>query len=186
MLKSVMFKPVLITLSALLLSACASMSQYSVSESEIEKSLYTLLEQEAPRLTQGLVETQIDKLDLQIGPDNRDVVRLNLKGETAINALIARFPAQLDLAIEGRPVYDRTQNAIFLRDLTLLQSKVDAFGYKGDITAASGGMMQLIRSVLENQPVYRLDDSRYSWISKAPVAMTIAPGRFVFSPRFSD
>lgn len=181
-----MFKPVIITLSALLLSACATVSQYNVSESEIEKSLYTLLEKEAPRLTQGLIETQIDQLDLQIGPDNRDIVKLNLKGETAINALIARFPAQLDLVIEGRPVYDRQQNAIFLRDLTLLQSKVDAFGYKGDMTAASAGMMQIIRSVLENQPVYRLDDTKYSWISKAPVAMSIAPGRFVFSPRFGD
>ncbi|MFP2770402.1 DUF1439 domain-containing protein [Oceanisphaera sp. KMM 10153] len=181
-----MFKPLLIMLSTLLLSACAGLSQYSVSESEIEKSLFTLLEQQAPRLTQGLVETRVDKLDLQIGPENRQVVRLNLQGETAINALIARFPAQLDLAIEGRPVYDRQQNAIFLRDLRLLQSEVDAFGYKGDMTAASAGMMQLLRAVLENQPVYRLDDSRYSWLSKAPVAMDIAPGRLVFSPRFSD
>ncbi|GAA3699994.1 DUF1439 domain-containing protein [Oceanisphaera sediminis] len=181
-----MFKSVIILLSTLLLSACAGLSQYSVSENEVEKSLYTLLEQQAPRFTQGLVETRIDNLDLQIGPENRQVVRLNLQGETAINALIARFPAQLDLAIEGRPVYDRQQNAIFLRDIKLLQSKVDAFGYQGDMTAASAGMMQLLRSVLENQPVYRLDDSRYSWLSKAPVAMDIAPGRLVFSPRFGD
>ncbi|MDX1269310.1 MAG: DUF1439 domain-containing protein, partial [Oceanisphaera sp.] len=102
-----MFKPVVILLSTLLLSACAGLSQYSVSESEVEKSLFTLLEQQAPRFTQGLFETRIDNLDLQIGPENRQIVRLNLQGETAINALIARFPAQLDLAIEGRPVYDR-------------------------------------------------------------------------------
>lgn len=181
-----MFKLVTITLGALLLSACATISQYNVSESEIEKSLYTLLEQEMPRLTQGLVETQIDKLNLQIGPDNRDVVRLNLQGETAINAIIARLPAKLDLAIEGRPVYDRQKNAIFLRDLTLLQSKVDAFGYKGDMTAASDGMMQVLRSVLENQPVYKLEGTKYSWVNKVPVAMSIAPGRLLFSPRFGD
>ncbi|MGO1245887.1 MAG: DUF1439 domain-containing protein [Oceanisphaera sp.] len=181
-----MFRTLTLALGALLLSACASVSQYKVSESEIEKSLYTLLEQETPRLTQGLVDTQIEKLDLQIGPDNRDIVKLNLKGETAINALIARFPAKLDLVVEGRPVYDRQQNAIFLRDLNLLHSKVDAFGYKGDMTAASQGMMQVLRSVLENQPVYKLNDTKYAWISKAPVAMSIAPGRFVFSPRFGD
>ncbi|MBO1518483.1 DUF1439 domain-containing protein [Oceanisphaera pacifica] len=181
-----MFKLVTMTLGVLLLSACATVSQYNVSESEIEKSLYTLLEQQMPNLTQGLVETQIDKLDLRIGPDNRDIVQLDLSGETAINALIARFPAKLDLVVEGRPVYDRQQNAIFLRDLNLLQSKVDAFGYKGDMTAASTGMMQVLRSILENQPVYRLNDTKYAWISKAPVAMSIAPGRFVFSPRFGD
>ena len=180
-----MFKP-LVVLFSLLLSACAGISQYSVAESEIERSLYTLLEEQAPRFTQGLVQTRVDNLDLQIGPDNRQVVRLNLKGETAINALVARFPAQLDLAIEGRPVYDRQQNAIFIRDLNLLQSKVDAFGYQGDMAAASAGMMQLVRAVLENQPVYRLDDSRYGWLKTVPVAMDILPGQLVFSPRFSD
>lgn len=180
-----MFKP-LVVLFSLLLSACAGISQYSVAESEIERSLYTLLEEQAPRFTQGLVQTRVDNLDLQIGPDNRQVVRLNLKGETALNALVARFPAQLDLAIEGRPVYDRQQNAIFIRDLNLLQSKVDAFGYQGDMAAASAGMMQLMRAVLENQPVYRLDDSRYGWLKTVPVAMDIQPGRLVFSPRFSD
>lgn len=181
-----MLKSLLLGLSVLLLTACASVSQYSITEGEMEKSLYSLLEQEMPRLTQGLVETQIDKLNLQIGPDNRDIVRLNLKGETAINALIARFPAQLDLIIEGRPVYDRKQNAIFLRDLNLVQSKVDAYGYKGDVAMASSGMMQIVRSVLENQPVYRLDDSRFGWLKNAPVGLTIAPGRFVLSPKFSD
>src|SRR5699024_5220653 len=104
-----MFKSLLITFTALLLTACASVSQYSVSESEIEKSLFTLLENQTSSLTQGLVETQIDTLDLQIGPNNRDIVKLNLAGETAINAVFARFPAKLDLIIEGRPVYDRQQ-----------------------------------------------------------------------------
>ncbi|ART79829.1 DUF1439 domain-containing protein [Oceanisphaera avium] len=181
-----MWKSLALGLSVLLLSACAAVSQYSISENEMEKSLYSLLEQEMPRLTQGLVETQIDKLDLQIGPDNRDIVRLNLTGETAINAFVARFPAQLDLIVEGRPVYDRKQNAIFLRDLNLIQSKVDAYGYKGDAALASSGIMQMVRSVLENQPVYRLDDSRYSWLKNAPVGLTIAPGRFILSPKFSD
>lgn len=176
----------LLLLTTLLLSACAGLSQYSVSEQEIEKSLFTLLEQKAPQLSQGLVQTRVDNLRLAIGPDNRQVVRLDLQGETAINALVARFPARLDLVIEGRPVYDRQQNAIYLRDLNLLQSKVDAFGYQGDMAAASSGMMQLVRAVLENQPVYRLDDSRYGWLAKAPIAMDIMPGRLVFSPRFSD
>ena len=181
-----MFRTLILALSALLLSACASFSQYSVSETELEKALYTKLEEQAPRFTQGLVETRIDDLDLTIGPDNRQVVRLDIRGETAINALIARFPAALDLQIEGRPVYDRQKNAIFIRDLDLLQSRVNAFGYQGDVGAASAGMMQLVRAVLENQPVYRLDDGRYSWLKNVPVAMDIAPGRLVFSPRFSD
>lgn len=181
-----LFVKSLMLLAPLLLTACAGLSQYSVSESEIEKSLYTLLEQKAPQLSQGLVQTRVDNLKLAIGPDNRKVVRLDLQGETAINALVARFPARLDLVIEGRPVYDRQQNAIFLRDLNLLQSKVNAFGYQGDMAAASAGMMQLVRAVLENQPVYRLDDSRYGWLTKAPIAMDIMPGQLVFSPRFSD
>ncbi|WP_107853158.1 DUF1439 domain-containing protein [Oceanimonas marisflavi] len=181
-----MFKALTITLSALLLSACASVSQYSVSETELEKALYTQLEEQAPRFTQGLVETRIDNLDLTIGPDSRQVVRLDISGETAINALIARFPAALDLQIEGKPVYDRQKNAIFIRDLNLLRSQVNAFGYQGDVAAASAGMMQLVRAVLENQPVYKLDDGRYGWLKTVPVAMDIAPGRLVFSPRFSD
>ncbi|MCC4265000.1 DUF1439 domain-containing protein [Oceanimonas baumannii] len=181
-----MFKPLFITLAALVLSACAGLSQYSISESELEKALYTQLEQQAPRFTQGLVETRIDDLNLTIGPDNRQVVRLDIRGETAINAIVARFPAMLDLQVEGRPVYDRQKNAIFIRELSLLNSKVNAFGYQGEVGAASAGMMQLVRAVLENQPVYRLDDGRYSWLNNVPVAMDIAPGRLVFSPRFSD
>lgn len=181
-----MFRTLILAFGALLLSACASVSQYSVSETELEKALYTQLEQQAPRLTQGLVETRIDDLDLTIGPDNRQVVRLDIRGETAINAIVARFPAMLDLQIEGRPVYDRQKNAIFIRDLNLLNSKVNAFGYQGEVGAASAGMMQLVRSVLENQPVYRLDDSRYRWVKNVPLALDIVPGRLVLSPRFSD
>ncbi|MDV2858047.1 MULTISPECIES: DUF1439 domain-containing protein [Oceanimonas] len=181
-----MFRTLTLALGALLLSACAGVSQYSVSESELEKALYTQLEQQAPTLTQGLVETRIDDLNLTIGPDNRQVVRLDIRGETAINAIVARFPAMLDLQIEGRPVYDRQKNAIFIRDLNLLNSKVNAFGYQGEVGIASAGMMQLVRAVLENQPVYRLDDGRYRWVKNVPLALDIVPGRLVLSPRFSD
>ena len=45
-----MFRTLTIILATLWLTACAGVSQYSVSESELEKALYTQLEEQAPAL----------------------------------------------------------------------------------------------------------------------------------------
>ena len=59
--------------------------------------------------------------------------------------------------MEGTPYYDSEKKAIFVHSLSLLDSTVDAAGYKGNLAPLSKEVMQLINGYLVSNPVYKLD-----------------------------
>lgn len=173
----------------LLIAACSQlqqMSAYTVSETDVEQ----LLRQQIPKLTRqarvaGIpLKMQVDTMQVQIGPDNSDVVRLNTAGSAVLSLFGLTYPASLQLQVEGVPYYDSEQKAIYLRSVKLLNSGIEAAGYRGNLAPVSNELLQLVNGYLANNPVYKLDMSNptVKLISAMPLNMAVQQGRISFTP----
>lgn len=180
----------LLIATTLFLTACNTtqgVSVYSFTNAEVE----TVLGKQLPKLSEkvslmGLpVQFDVNDLSVNIGPDNRDVVVLGADSSAEINAFALKYPVRLKLQIEGSPFYDSEKKAVFLRNVKLLDSSVDAGGFKGNLAALDSQAMEVINAFLAVNPVYTLnmDDPKIMLLSKLPLDMKVAEGAIKLVPR---
>lgn len=181
-------RALLLTIS-LLLTACAStqgMSFYSFSNSDLK----SVLNQQLPKLsknirTMGLpVEFAVQDVNVNIGPNMRDVVVLGVEASANISAFSLSYPVGLALEVEGSPFYDNQKNAIFLRNVKLLDSQIDAAGFTGNLGVLNAEAMSIINSFLAVNPVYKLnmDDPKMALLGSLPLDLKVAEGAIRLIP----
>lgn len=169
-----------------LLGGCASLSPYSISEGSLEGYLKDELQNfDAQQMRAGSpLSLSFDTVDLEVGPDGRDVIVLDLGGEAALNAFLTRLPVSLRLKVEGAPVYDSQEKAIYIRRLKLLDSQIDTPLFKQDLKPVTDAAMRVIGQLLETTPVYRLNENDVGprLMGMMNLDIKVAPGRLVFAP----
>lgn len=167
-----------------LLGGCASMSPYSISEATLENHLQKAFKDfDRQQLQAGSpLSVNLSNVDITLGPDGRDVAVIDVGGQVAVNALMTRIPVDIRLKVEGSPVYDSKEKAVFIRRLQLLESRVDSPLFNGDIKPITDNAMRALAQLLETVPVYRLDDSdfRQRMFGMVPMDVRVAPGRLEF------
>ena len=175
---------------ATLLAGCATLSQlavYTVSNAELEQVLDSQVSKLQKRTSLAGIPLYLDVQDMTatIGPDGRDVVQLGAIATARVSAFGLNYPAKVNLSLEGTPYYDSEEKAIFVRSLSLLDSTIDAGGFKGNLATVSGEFMQLINGYLANNPVYRLDPSNkaVSMLSTVPLQLTVEQGQLALRPK---
>lgn len=171
------------------LAGCSQLGQvsvYSVSEAQLEQ----MLSQQVPALTRqanvaGIpLKMAVDSMKVQIGPNNSDVISIDTAANATLSLFGLTYPANLQLAIEGAPYYDAAQQAVFVRSVKLLNSSVDAAGYRGNLTPVSDELLLLVNQYLATNPVYRLDtrDPAVKLLTAVPLNMAVQQGRIAFTP----
>lgn len=180
---------ILFLITALFLTSCSAtqhLSVYSFNNADIESILQNQLPQLRQKLTVlGLpVDLQVDELQVDIGPDNRDVVQLSLGSTANIRALMLNYPVSLDLTIEGSPYYDSKEQAVYLRDVNLLDSSIDAGGFKGNLGVLDKEVMTLVNRFLSRNPIYKLDpnDPAARLFNTLGLNAKIEPGKIKITP----
>lgn len=172
----------LVTLA--LTSGCASFSPYSISEGELERHLQGVVsDYDKQQLQSGSpLSLSLNDADITLGPDGRDVAVIDVKGQVALNAMLAKIPVDIALKVEGAPVYDSQEKAVFIRRLQLLESSIDSPLFKGDLAPVTDNVMRVVAQMLETMPVYRLDeaDPAQKMFGMMPVDIRVAPGRLEF------
>lgn len=183
-LKSTMLSAILI------LSGCATLSQlsaYTVSNAEVEQVLDSQLSklQQKASLAGIPLFLEVNDISVSIGPGGRNVVQLGTDATASIKAFGFSYPANIRLSIEGTPYYDAEKKAIFVRSLSLLDSTIDAGGYKGNLAPLSTEVMQLINGFLASNPVYTLDTTNktINLLSTIPLTLNVEPGKISLRPR---
>ncbi|MEQ5836818.1 DUF1439 domain-containing protein [Marinobacter sp. R17] len=178
--------PILAFAAALTLSGCASLSPYSVSENTLEGYLQNAVADfDRQQLKAGSpLSVSLDQADITLGPDGREVAVLDIAGQVAVNAFMTKLPVDLKLKVEGAPVYDREERAVYIRRLKLLDSSIDSQFFKGDLKPVTDNVMRLVAQWLETVPVYRLDENSFAerMIGMAPVDVKVVPGKLVLVP----
>ena len=179
----------LLLISTLILTACSStqgLSVYSLSNSDLE----TVLDKQLPSLSKELrlmglpVKFDVNALNVKIGPENRKVLELALDSSAEINAYVFKYPVGLKLTIEAKPFYDSKEKAIFVQDIKLLDSSIDAGGYAGDLRLLDNEVMSIINVFLSSNPVYRLNmnDPKIALLSKLPLNIEVVEGTIKLVP----
>ncbi|WP_137168573.1 DUF1439 domain-containing protein [Salinimonas lutimaris] len=183
-------KTIFAMLLTLMISGCATLAQmsaYTVSDSELEQVLDGQLSklQKKSSLAGIPLLLNVDDMTVTIGPDGKDVVRLGTKATASISAFGFSYPAKVSLELEGTPYYDSEQKAIFVRSLSLLDSSIDAGGYKGNLAPVSGEFMKLINGYLASNPVYELDTTNKAikLLSTVPLQLSVEQGKLSLRPK---
>jgi hypothetical protein len=175
---------VVVLFGLVLLGGCASLSPYSISEATLERHLQdTVSEFDRQQLQSGSpLSLSLSNADVTLGPDGRDVVVIDLRGQVSLNALLAKLPVDIALKVEGAPVYDSEEKAIYIRRLQLLESSIDSSFFKGDLKPVTDTVMRAVAQMLETMPVYRLDEKDFTqrMFGMVPMGIRVAPGRLEF------
>ncbi len=170
--------------SLVLLGGCASLSPYSISEATLERHLQdTVSNFDRQQLQSGSpLSLSLSNADITLGPDGRDVAVIDLRGQVSLNALLAKLPVDIALKVEGAPVYDSEEKAIYIRRLQLLESSIDSPFFKGDLKPITDTVMRAVAQMLETMPVYRLDETDFTqrMFGMVPMGIRVAPGRLEF------
>lgn len=177
-----------LTITAVLLAGCAGFSPLSISEATLERHLQDAVrDYDRQQLQAGSpLSLSLSNADITLGPDGRDVAVIDLSGQVALNALMARFPADIALKVEGAPVYDSQERAIYIRRLRLLESSVNTpYFSSGELAPVTENVMRVVAQMLETVPVYRLDDTSLGarLMGMANMDLRVAPGRLEFVRR---
>lgn len=175
---------------ALTIAGCATLSQlsvYTVSNAELEQVLDSQISTLQKKTSLAGIPLFLDVEDMTatIGPDDRDVVQLGAIATARVSAFGLNYPAKVSLSLEGTPYYDSEEKAIFVRSLSLLDSTIDAGGFKGNLAPVSGEFMQLINGYLSTNPVYRLDSTNkaVSLLSAVPLQLSVENGQLALRPK---
>jgi len=171
---------------ALTIAGCATLSQlsvYTVSNAELEQVLDSQISTLQKKTSLAGIPLFLDVAT--IGPDGRDVVQLGAIATARVSAFGLNYPAKVSLSLEGTPYYDSEEKAIFVRSLSLLDSTIDAGGFKGNLAPVSGEFMQLINGYLSTNPVYRLDSTNkaVSLLSAVPLQLSVENGQLALRPK---
>ncbi|MFC4700646.1 DUF1439 domain-containing protein [Glaciecola siphonariae] len=181
----------LLVFIVMLLNACSatkSLSVYSMSNADLESALRSQLPKLSDELSlMGLpVKFEVDEIDVNIGPNQSESVELSFDSSASIGAFGVSYGVGLDLKVEGSPYYDGEKKAIFVRNVRLLDSRIDAGGYQGNLGLLDDRAMELVNAFLSVTPVYtlNLDDPKVAFISKVPLDMKVSEGALMVVPRF--
>ncbi|MFL1484460.1 DUF1439 domain-containing protein [Marinobacter sp. LN3S78] len=175
-------------LTSVLITGCAGFSPLTISESTLERHLQDAVSNyDRQQLQAGSpLSLSLDNADITLGPDGRDVAVIDLSGQVALNALMAKIPADIALKVEGSPVYDSEEQAIYIRRLKLLESSVDTpYFSSGELAPVTENVMRVVAQLLETVPVYRLDDTSLGArvMGMTDMDLRVAPGRLEFVKR---
>lgn len=181
---------VFVFITLLFLTACNStqnISIFSFTNADVE----SLLKKELPKLSEKIslmglpVQFDVNDLSVNIGPEKSDYVLLGADSSAEINAFGLNYPVRLKLQIQGTPFYDSEKKAVFLRNVKLLDSSIDAGGFKGNLRLLDNEAMDVMNAFLVVNPVYTLNmnDPKMALLSNLPLDIKVVQGAIKLVPR---
>ena len=166
-------------------------SVYQVTEAELQNYVRDELRRlDREQLKQGgPLSIQVRESVVRIAPDDREVVELSLDGELALHALVARIPLDVKLKLEGVPVFEPEERALYIRRLNLLESDIQSDLLDGrissaDLAPAANMVVGSLARILERTPVYRFEESSFTGrlLQYGDMELKVVPGKLILVP----
>ena len=133
-----------------LLSGCNQLTQYTVSEQEINQALQKRNHFAKDIGLKGVADAHIELQNLTsaIGREEPGKVTLSGIANVDLNSLFGTQKATIDLKLKALPTFDREKGAIFLQEMEVVDAKVAPEKLQSAI--------QALRSYFSQQPAYVL------------------------------
>ncbi|QCR35941.1 lipoprotein [Nissabacter sp. SGAir0207] len=167
-----------------LLAGCNQITQYTLSEQDVNQYLQKH-DQFAKQIgVPGLVEANIvlTQLQSQIGRAQPDHVTLTGHANIRINSLLGAQQAEMDLTLDARPEFNKEQGAIYLKDLQLTDYSVQPDKMKGVMQTLSPYLNQSLKTYFDQRPAYVLSSDRSkgeALAKKLAKGLEVKPGELV-------
>lgn len=185
-------KHIILTLSLLLLASCSQLNHldmFSLKQQELQSLLLDQLEQQQGKGKMlGLPLTlTVQKLELLLAPENKQQVEIKLALGAEVDALFKPLHTDLKLHLAALPYFDDERNAIYLKNLTILDSSVGSGSSQLKLAPLSNEAKAILTQVLNRQPVYQLDCSKVTEkvLCGMPLTLLLQPGELLLKPNYS-
>lgn len=168
------FLTAILAFSALLVG-CKPLTQYQVSEETINQALEKHNHFTKSIGLPGVADAQVTLTDLvsQIGREEPNAVMLSGKANLDISSLFGSQKATIDMKMKARPTFDKETGAIYLREIEIVDSKIEPEKMQSILQMVMPYLSQSLRGYFNQNPAYVLSDDR----SKAEsLAKTLAKG----------
>lgn len=168
--------------SMLLSLAMLGQGSYDINEQQINQYLQSQVKVDKQLELPGIIKAHIllEQSDVQIGRQQPDTARVYGKGKLKI-ALPdnTEYDASLQMTYEARPRYDKSQSALFLDNMKLVEYKLEPEAAQQKFGLMLGMLLQSMEKRLETQPVYRLDDKdpQQAWLKENLLGVELSPGK---------
>ncbi|WP_409307532.1 lipoprotein [Pectobacterium sp. B1J-3] len=166
------------------LSACNKLTQYTLSEQEVNEYLQQHNDYKKQLGVPGVVDANIVLTELasQIGRSEPGKVTLSGHAKVDITSLLGNQTADMNLTLKAQPVFDKAQGAIYLKDMELIDYAVQPEKMQTVIKTLSPYLDQSLKSYFNQKPVYVLnaDKSKTEALAKKMAkGIEIKPGQIV-------
>ncbi|MFQ1785167.1 DUF1439 domain-containing protein [Aeromonas veronii] len=168
--------------SMLLSLAMLGQGSYDINEQQINQYLQSQVQVDKQLELPGIIKAhvQLEQSDVQIGRQRPDTARVYGKGKLKI-ALPdnTEYDARLQMTYEARPRYDKSQSALFLDNMKLVEYKLEPETAEKKFGLMLNMLLQSMEKRLETKPVYKLNDKDpdQAWLKENLLGLELSPGK---------
>lgn len=167
-----------------LLVGCNQLTQYTISEAEINQSLEKHNNFSKDIGLPGVADAHIvlSNLASQIGREEPNKVTLTGDAGLDMNSLFGSQKATIKLKLKALPVFDKEKGAIFLREMEIVDATVAPKKMQSVVQTLIPYLNQALRSYFNQQPAYilREDSSKGEALAKKLAkGIEVKPGEIV-------
>lgn len=183
-----MFKKIQMMFAALLctalLAACSQLTQYSLTEQQVNEYLQQKVEFQKQLGLPGVFEANITLKDMQakIGRAEPNQVILNGTADLNLSTLVGQEHADVALSLAARPYFDSETGAIYLREMQLLNATVTPQSLEKSTKVLMPYLKNSLQLFFNQTPVYVLDSNRSkeeALVRQLAKGIEIKPGKII-------
>ena len=167
-----------------LLTACNQLTQYTISEQEVNQALQKHNNYEKNFGVSGLVNAHIvlTNLSSQIGREEPGKVTLSGNAKVNITSLLGPQQADMQLKMKAQPFFDKEKGAIYLKDMEIVQSDVQPEKMQPVLQTLTPYLNQSLKSYFDREPAWVLSTERSkaeAMAKKLAKGIEVKPGELV-------
>jgi len=167
-----------------LLVGCNQLTQYSISEQEINQALQKHNNFAKDIGLPGVADAHIvlTNLSSAIGREEPNKVTLTGQANLDMNSLFGSQKATIDLKLKALPVFNKEKGAIFLQEMEVVDAKVQPEKMQSVVQTLLPYLNQSLRNYFNQQPAYilREDASKGEALAKKfAKGIEVKPGEIV-------
>jgi len=145
-----------------LLVGCNQLTQYTVSEQEINQALQKHNNFAKDIGVPGVADAHIvlTNLDSKIGREEPNKVMLSGDASLDMNSLFGSQKANIQLKLKALPVFNKEEGAIYLQEMEIADAVVTPEKMKPVLQTLMPYLNQSLRSYFNKQPAYILSEDK--------------------------
>ncbi len=167
-----------------LLAGCNQLTQYTVSEQEINQALEKHNNFSKDIGVPGLAAAHIvlSNLVSQIGREEPNKVTLSGDAKLDMNSLFGSQKATIKLKLKALPAFNKEKGAIYLQEMEVVDAEVSPDKMKPVLQTLMPYLNQSLRNYFNQQPAYVLSDDKSkgeSLAKKYAKGIEVKPGEII-------